>query len=129
VRIPALAWAAFALAALMVAQPLLLSSTWDAGAEPRLASLAIAPALAATAILLVRLDLGLDVLEVGVLFGIFAVASLSHRFAAIGPHTPGQFAALVLVCAVAAVAWMIGGRTALRRTRWAGKSATDAPRP
>lgn len=115
--IPATAWAAFGLAALMVAQPLLLASAWDAGAEPRLASLAIGPMLAALALVLGMLDLQLDRVDVGVLLTIFALASLSHRFASIGPHTPGQFAGLVLVCAAAAVAWMLARSTARRRTR------------
>jgi hypothetical protein len=128
-RIPTTAWAAFGLGALMVAQPLLLASAWDAGAEPRLTSLASGPMLAALALLLGALDLQLDWVDVGVLLAIFAVASLSHRFANVGPHTPGQFAGLVLFCAAAAVAWLLGGSTVRRRARWAGTSAPGTPRP
>jgi hypothetical protein len=123
VRLPPEAWAALALGGIIVAQPLLIRSSWNAGAEPRLTSLAIGPVLAGLALLLGRIELRLDRVAVGVLLAIFAVASLSHRFASVGPRTPGQFAALVIVCATAAVAWVLAGERLLGRARWAGRSA------
>jgi hypothetical protein len=110
-----LTWATGLTAALIVAQPLLISSSWNDGAEPRLTSLAIGPALAAVALLLMQLDLRLERADVVVLLVIFALASLSHRFANVGPRTPGQFAALVLACTVAAAGWLLGGRSLLHR--------------
>lgn len=122
-------WAVLLLGGLLVAQPLLISSTWNAGAEPRLSSLAIGPIVAAVALLFVELDMHVSRLDAGVLITLFAVGSLSHRFAAIAPSTSGKFAALALSCAVLSTAWVVAGRRVLRRAGWTVRSVSGAHEP
>ena len=117
--LPAVFWGSMLVTAFMVAQPLLIGSKWNAGAEPRLTSLAIGPAVAAVAVLLTLLEersvVRLRGAELGAVIGIFALGSLSHRFANVGPRTPAQFAALELVCMVAVLALLAGRRLAKMR--------------
>lgn len=111
-RPPRAFWGGLVVAGLIVAQPLLISSTWNAGAEPRLTSLAVGPAVVAAALLAQTLaDAGVLKLSRGDLAAILAlvaVASLNHRFANLGPRTAAQFAALELFCIVAVVGVLVG---------------------
>jgi hypothetical protein len=94
---------------LMVAQPLVISSGWNAGAEPRLSALAVVPAIGVAALVADRLEPAIGARELVVLLAIFALASLSHRFASVGPRTAGEFAALE-AAAMAGVAVVVGRR-------------------
>lgn len=106
---PSFPWqllAATAVGVALVAQPLLVSSAWNDGAEPRLASLAVGPACVAAALVLTRLERTGATLGRGAvtaLLAVFAVASLSHRFSWFGPQSASQFAALELVSAAAVI--------------------------
>jgi O-antigen/teichoic acid export membrane protein len=113
-HMPTAFWGALLVTGAMVAQPLLVSSHWNAGAEPRLTSLAIGPAVAAVAILLQTLvdqaGLRFGRGELAAILALFAVASLNHRFANVGPRTAAQFAALELICIIAVVGLLAGRR-------------------
>ncbi|SRR5579871_904920 len=106
--LPRTGWWLLGLSAVLVAEPILLSSAWNEGAEPRLVTYSVVPLVAATALAVDRLELGR--VETGVCLALFAVASLSHRFASVGPRTPGEFAALVFACAAAVVLLLAGRR-------------------
>jgi hypothetical protein len=137
-RAPDDVWGLLGLAAVMVAEPLLVSSVWNQGDEPRLSAFAIVPMVAAAALLLTRLQTA-DARESPARFttrqvragiAVAAVASLSHRFALFGARSPAQFAALEFVSAAAFV-WILTGRV-LRRTHEAvprSRHSTDAGTP
>ncbi|MGH3050822.1 MAG: hypothetical protein ACRDLK_11755 [Gaiellaceae bacterium] len=112
---PALHWWLLLVAAALVAQPLLLNTSWDVGASPRLASYAVAPLAAAAALLLERLE-PLDRRTAGLCVALFAAASLNHRFASVGAKTAGEFAALAFASG-AAVFLVLVGPTILRTQR------------
>ena len=106
-------WWLLLVSAVLVAEPILLSSAWNDGAEPRLVSYATVPAAALAALALDRLDLSRRVAAACLV--LFAVASFSHRFAHPGPHTAGQFAALVFACGALVFLLVAGTRLAPRR--------------
>ncbi len=123
--VPTEAWWVLGIAGLMVAQPFLISSEWNAGAEPRLSSLAIGPAVTGVALVLASLQaepgtarvsgqLLLGRADVLVLLAVFAAGSFSHRFARFGPGSAGQFAVLELVSATLVVC-VLAGTGLLRR--------------
>jgi O-antigen/teichoic acid export membrane protein len=111
---PRALWQLLVLVGAMVAQPLLISSGWNAGAEPRLTALAVLPAVAAAAVLLDAIATKLALRDVGVLVGFAALASLSHRFASIGPRRASEFAAVEAVAMVVVFALLVRLRGSVR---------------
>lgn len=115
-------WWLLAVSATLVSEPLLLSSSWNEGAEPRLVAYAVPALVAVTALAVDRVAFGAR--ETVVLYLLVAAASLSHRFASIGPRSAGQFAALVFACGAAVFLGVI-----VRRMPLAGRAPVASAPP
>jgi hypothetical protein len=109
------------LAAMIVAQTLVLGPTSNGDNEPRLAALAV-PALAVAAgALLARANLGRGetvALAIAVLAG-----GLHHRYTHAGLHRPWQWVALEVVASAVIVGVLLAGRRRHRLERWAASTS------
>jgi hypothetical protein len=110
VRPPVAFWASLAMAASIVAQPLLVSPAVLANNETRLAALGVLPLVAALALLLERIGprlrerlQGRDLAGIGV---VLAIGSLHHLYTVVGPTSASQIAPLQLV-AGALAGWLL----------------------
>jgi hypothetical protein len=94
-------WAALALAASIVVQPLLVSPAVLADNETRLAALALLPLAVALGLLIERvgprLDLRSPSREAPLIVGVLAVASLHHLYTVVGPTRSAQMVPLELI--------------------------------
>lgn len=108
--LPPTFWGALTVSGLMIAQILLVASSSNNGAEPRLTALAVVPVVVVVAVLLSTRPLADPMVatlarwQVCALVLIFGLASLHHHFATFGARTSTEFAALECMCAVAVVA-------------------------